>query len=275
LVFGGREECDPDYAIQRTSFPYHVLEFVESGRGSVALDHRCYDLRAGSMFAYAPNTHCVIRTDPADPLRKYFLAFRGRGVATTFAQTGVPVGTARQLATPAEVGNVCAEIVREAQKPGSFAAPICENLTGLLWLKIREALARRTEHEPAREAYLRCKARIDADVENVLTLKDVARSVGVDASTVCRWFRRFQGISPYQYLLQRKMNLAAQFLIENGGMVKEAALQVGFEDPYHFSRVFKAVHGVPPSALWARRAASAETGGTPRPRSAAPSRTAI
>jgi AraC-like DNA-binding protein len=68
-------------------------------------------------------------------------------------------------------------------------------------------------------------------------------------SSVCRLFRRFQGTSPYQYLLRRKMNLAAEFLIDQGGLVKEAALKVGFADPFHFSRCFKTVHGVAPSEL--------------------------
>jgi AraC-like DNA-binding protein len=30
-------------------------------------------------------------------------------------------------------------------------------------------------------------------------------------------------------------------------LVKEAAAEVGFEDSYHFSRVFKKVVGIPPS----------------------------
>lgn len=64
-----------------------------------------------------------------------------------------------------------------------------------------------------------------------------------------RQFRRFQGTSPYHYLLRRKMNLAPEFLIDQGCLVKEAAMRVGFADPFHFSRCFKAVHGVAPSEL--------------------------
>lgn len=57
-------------------------------------------------------------------------------------------------------------------------------------------------------------------------------------------------------LTRRKMNLAAEFLLESGGLVKEAALRVGFADPYHFSRCFKSVHGVAPSDLLRYRRAS-------------------
>jgi AraC family transcriptional regulator len=103
--------------------------------------------------------------------------------------------------------------------------------------------------EPAREAFLRCKTLIDTQAERIGTLEEIAAVAGVQASSVCRWFRRYQGTSPYQYLLRRKMNLAAEHLVENGGLVKEVAARVGFPDPYHFSRCFKSVHGVAPRDL--------------------------
>jgi AraC family transcriptional regulator len=43
------------------------------------------------------------------------------------------------------------------------------------------------------------------------------------------------------------MGLAAQFMIEIGGLVKEVAEQVGSSAPYHFARCFMMIHGVPPS----------------------------
>ena len=52
-----------------------------------------------------------------------------------------------------------------------------------------------------------CKALIDAQAERLMTLGEIARAAGVEASSVCRWFRRYQGTSPYQYLLRRKMNI--------------------------------------------------------------------
>jgi AraC-like DNA-binding protein len=44
-----------------------------------------------------------------------------------------------------------------------------------------------------------------------------------------------------------KMNHAAELITRANFSVKAAAVEVGFEDPYHFSRVFKRVHGVAPS----------------------------
>ena len=48
-------------------------------------------------------------------------------------------------------------------------------------------------------------------------------------------------------LLRLKMNHAAERLQHNGLLVKQAAEEVGFPDPFHFSRVFRKTFGVPPA----------------------------
>jgi AraC-like DNA-binding protein len=181
---------------------------------------------------------------------KYFLGLAGNGVAARLRRCGVPPGGVRQLAAHAEVTSVLEDLVREGQRSGALARRICATLFELLLLKIEDSstLAPHAS-EPAREAFLRCKALIDAEAERLGTLEEIARVAGVEASSVCRWFRRYQGSSPYQYLLRRKMNLAAEYLVEHGGLVKEVAQRIGFADPYHFSRAFKVVHGVAPQSL--------------------------
>ena len=250
LVMGGRERCNPDYALARRQFPFHGIEFVESGRGTVKLDGREHALAAGTVFAYGPGTHCELRADPGDPMVKFFGSLAGRAAAGRLHRCGVAPGAVRGLAVPAEVTGVLEDLVREGQRTGPLTNRICAALGELLFLKIEATTTGPAPAiEPARAAFLKCKALIDAQAETLGTLEEIARAAAVEASSVCRWFRRYQGTSPYQYLLRRKMTLAAEFLVENGGLVKEAAQRVGFDDPYHFSRAFKAVHGVAPRAL--------------------------
>lgn len=256
LIMGGREQCNPDYAVDRRGFPFHVLELVIAGKGEVRLDDEVHPLQAGVAFAYAPTTRLLIRTDPVEPMVKYFLCFGGAAGSARLRRCGLRLASSRQLAAPAEIVSVLEDIVREGQRTGTQTARICATLFELLLLKIEEMSSPAAPaSEPAREAFLRCKALIDAQAERLGTLEEIARTAGVEASSVCRWFRRYQGTSPYQYLLRLKMNLAAQHLVENGGLVKEAAQRVGFADPYHFSRAFKSVHGVAPRALLRYRAA--------------------
>lgn len=249
VALGGRERCNPDYEIRRRSYAYFGLEYVAAGVGQVELDGECRSVRAGSVFTYAPTTQCVMRTDAERPMLKYFVCVSGADVAKRLRQAGVGPGTVRQLSAHAEIRSVVDDLVREGQRTGTLTRAICAQLFELLLLKIEEAAGAAGQGDPAEVNFLRCKALIDAEAERLMTLREIAAAVGLEESSVCRLFRKYEDTSPYQYLLRRKMNLAAAFLVEGKGRVKEAAQRVGFADPYHFSRCFKAVHGVPPSEL--------------------------
>lgn len=69
--------------------------------------------------------------------------------------------------------------------------------------------------------------------------EEIATAARLEASRVCRLFRRFLGVSPHQYLRRRKMALAAALLLEKGGRVQVVATRVGMDDPFHFSRSFR------------------------------------
>ncbi|HEY0946195.1 MAG TPA: AraC family transcriptional regulator [Opitutaceae bacterium] len=254
VTLGGRERCRPDYDIHRRSYAYYGIEYVAEGAGWVELSSLRQALRPGSVFAYAPDTRCAIRTDPKQPMLKYFVCVAGTGVARRLARAGLGTGRVRSLAAHAEVRSVIEDLIREGQRSSPLAEAICAQLFELLLLKIEDTAQWEPPGDLAWTTFQRCKSLIDAEAERLHTLGEVAKAAGIEESSVCRLFRRFQGTSPYQYLLRRKMNLAAEFLVEHGGLVKEAAQRVGFSDPYHFSRCFKSVHGVSPRDLLRRSA---------------------
>lgn len=265
LALGGLEHCNPDYLIDRPGFAHHVIEIVVEGAGRVRLGNGAeHALSPGSVFVCEKSTRCTMRTDPARPLVKYFLCISGRAPLARLRRAGLPPNRVRALTAQGEIRSVLEDLVREGRRPGRRAAEICNVLFELLCLKMADTLAvatprskrpRATAPDGARtprETFLHCKAIIDERAERLATLAEIAAETRLDASSVCRLFRRYQGISPYQYLLRRKMNIAAELLVDGGTLVKQAAQRVGFSDPLHFSRVFRAVHGVPPSELQMR-----------------------
>jgi AraC family transcriptional regulator len=246
-AYGGFEQCDPDYVVQRKHFEFCALELVISGEGSVRLNGTDHPLRAGSLFHYDHTTRLEIRTDPARPMAKYFICLTGTRASARIRAAGLrPAGTVH-LAMFTEVQRVLEDIIREGSHHRATAGRICAALVEVLLLKVEElaGIPGRTG-VAAEETFLRCKGTIETHATKLATLGDITKAVGVEASHLCRLFRRYQGLSPYQYLLHRKMALAAELLMDPNALVKEAAGHVGFADPYHFSRCFKKVHHVAP-----------------------------
>lgn len=59
-------------------------------------------------------------------------------------------------------------------------------------------------------------------------------------------FKEAYGITPYQYLLQKKLTLAKMMLKDTRLPIKEIAENLGFQDNHYFSSFFKKQTGTSP-----------------------------
>ncbi len=80
------------------------------------------------------------------------------------------------------------------------------------------------------------------------SLAEVAATCGYSEAHLRRIFHHYLGLSPSRYILYARMRRAADLLRTGLFSVSETARAVGFDDPFHFSRRFKEIYGVAPSA---------------------------
>jgi AraC-like DNA-binding protein len=100
--------------------------------------------------------------------------------------------------------------------------------------------------EPPRALVQSLRQRLDAHIDREISLQHLAREYGVAAATLIRGFRREMGISPYSYLLSRRVDFARRLL--TGGMrPAEAARHSGFYDQAHLTRHFRRQVGITPA----------------------------
>ncbi len=60
-------------------------------------------------------------------------------------------------------------------------------------------------------------------------------------------FGRMMGVSPHQYLTQRRIEKARRLLADDHHTIKQIARLTGFADEFHFSKTFRHIDGLPPS----------------------------
>ncbi|MBQ7500516.1 MAG: helix-turn-helix transcriptional regulator, partial [Clostridia bacterium] len=74
------------------------------------------------------------------------------------------------------------------------------------------------------------------------------REFGFVPSYISRIFKRNKGVSPNEFLSRYRIGLARKMLDEDPDMkIKELALNVGFKEPYYFSKTFKRETGLWPT----------------------------
>lgn len=89
---------------------------------------------------------------------------------------------------------------------------------------------------------------IHSHLSDDLALEDIARAVHLTPSYFSRLFKQAYGLSPYQYVIQQRVE-AAQRLLQNSRLsVAEVALMVGFVDHSHLIRHYKRLTGRTPRA---------------------------
>ncbi|SDN91614.1 AraC family transcriptional regulator [Acetanaerobacterium elongatum] len=89
---------------------------------------------------------------------------------------------------------------------------------------------------------------IEQNLSEPLTLQSVARQFYLSEYHFGRLFKTITGTSVKQYILGRKLALAAEKIKCTQSSITEVALELGFEYPEVFSRDFKKWFGVSPAA---------------------------
>jgi AraC-like DNA-binding protein len=74
---------------------------------------------------------------------------------------------------------------------------------------------------------------------------EIANSFGYPYETFRKKFKEYTGVSPLQFRLQAKFNLA-QRLLTDGHSISEVAEETGYADSFIFSRQFKKYTGKNP-----------------------------
>jgi AraC family transcriptional regulator, transcriptional activator of pobA len=79
-----------------------------------------------------------------------------------------------------------------------------------------------------------------------LSLRDVAREVGMTPGHLTTIVRRRTGRTVQEWIIERRMTEARNLLSETDIPVAEIARRVGISDPGYFSRLFTRTHGMSP-----------------------------
>lgn len=253
VVCGGWEECAENYVVDRATFPYHSFEFVASGEGDLTLGGKHHALKAGTIFSYGPGIAQRIRTSPARRLRKYFVDFVGARARSLLVSCGLTPGSVVQIATTAELQIGLDTLIRIAGARHAETARMCALQLELLLLAIKHGTAPGTLQERrAFATFERCRQIIESEFLTLRTVEQAARRCHVERGYLSRLFHKFCGVTPLRYIRQLQMQWAAHRLHSSDALVRQVADELGI-DAFHFSRMFKRIHGLAPSTFIATR----------------------
>lgn len=125
---------------------------------------------------------------------------------------------------------------------------ITKNSVLLQMLMLRASEADNSDSGRETELTERCINIINSHPDRFVSPEEMARAMFVSERTLRNAFKRIHNTTPYNYQRDLKLKRAIALMKEYPELtMREIALNLGFADDSHFSKVFKSVIGVSPA----------------------------
>jgi len=246
-----------DYRSSFDSYLYEpVLCLILQGRKEVSVGEQVlsfgagecllvsHDLPVRSRVTKAPYASLVLDVEVAtvrklyDELGESVLdAERARAAETQRADAGLIDALRRYLAladSPADA-KVLGPLVSKELHYRVLTAPFGGMLRSLI------------RHDSNASAIARAIGQIREDLRSSIAIPELARRVGMSASSFHKNFKTITSTTPLQYQKELRLLEARRLLKTGGTSVLSAAVEVGYESSSQFSREYARKFGVPPS----------------------------
>ncbi len=245
IEMAGISYCDGTYKIERTNSSVYVFEFILSGQGTVVYNSKVFHPSAGDIYILHQGSNHVYYSDREDPWIKIWFNARGRLIKHLI--DAYELGSVNHI-QGLDLGILFNELYERLQSKKdsseeklSGAAVVLHEMIQQIYLWVNQSKSVNNS-----EAF-KIKHFLDLHVEDDVSLQDLGRYVFRSPAQVIRMFKKQFGKTPYDYLLEKRMQTAKLLLKNTNLMVKEIAFKLNFTDEHYFSNRFKEKTGMSPN----------------------------
>lgn len=227
-----------------------ILIYCVEGRGEIWLNETTFPVSADHFFVIPAGVPHAYRADEKDPWSIYWIHFNG-SKSSAWARFAGQV-TLIERSKNARINDrtdLFSEIFRNLDR--GFSVETLEYVN-LCLPYLLASFTRLNQFRLIRESGEKdivgqsINFMLDRLPEK-LKLDEIAAGTGLSVSHFSRLFQSQTGHSPIDYFIQLKIQRACRLLDNSGQSIAEVAREMGFEDQFYFSRVFRKVMGMSPA----------------------------
>ncbi|MDB5193630.1 MAG: transcriptional regulator, AraC family [Segetibacter sp.] len=226
------------------------LFYCVDGSGWYKIGDKQYEVKSNEFFILPPHTAHAYGSSKNDPWSIYWIHFGGDILPELNASQ-----TVQNHFKPYHVKSTndipfCFSKIYKTLELGysndnlMFANMCLSHFLTLFIYNSRHYVVNATDRiDCVESAILYMQERIDHNI----TLNELSKHYNYSPSRFSSLFKQKTGYAPIDYFIQMKMQKASQQLDFTDKSIKEVALNLGFDDPYYFSRRFSKVTGMSPT----------------------------
>ena len=244
------------YAARKKGLPENLLIYCADGNGWFRIRNKKYNVQPNDFFILPRNTEHSYGSDDNNPWSIYWLHFGGvqiqdfnklPAVTSAFAPT--------QIRGREEIIAAFNKMYHALSMGYSINNLLFANLCVPHFLSLFIYNTQHFYESPALQSNVIDLAvqYMNQHVDKIISLPELSASYNYSTSRFSSLFKDRTGFAPIDYFLHMKVQKATQLLDFTEKSVKEIAGELGFDDPYYFSRLFKKIMALSPTEFRSHR----------------------
>jgi AraC-like DNA-binding protein len=257
----GLQEVMPPCMIDRArgTVDHLIMYFYQETWASGSDGHRLRP--AGSLVVWPPGQAHRYGVRADRPWSHSWVHCDGTLVRRTLKRAGVPVNQVVTLSDPGVVERWLEELLDETAGAYPVEPILVMNIMENGLLRLGRALHDRPAASPP-AVLLDIREHLERHFTQTVRLSDLARRAHLCIPHFCAQFKRYFHTSAIDHVIHLRMRRAIDLLHDPSLRVADVAKAVGYDDVYHFSKLFKRRYGVSPLHL--RRSLTGGAANEPR-----------
>lgn len=233
------------HAAERPVHDDNLLIYCVRGRAALTAEDREWTVHGGQVVVLRQGLAHRYRADDEDPWTIYWVHFAGSRAADYLRRSdGAPFDVVTNVGILTKVMTDFADLLdaRHSTYPQAAFVHAANNLKQLVcYLAIPRPEAAEADMVDRANALMLERLAFG------ITLDELADEVHLSKHHFVRRYRALTGTTPLARFNQLRIHRACQLLDGTPHRVSRIADQLGFDDPYYFSRLFRRVVGLSPS----------------------------
>jgi AraC family transcriptional regulator len=250
-------DANPDIVLSCNELNTPTVCMLDRGRGMFEMERDVLELKPGATGLFVPEAFTGKKRLRCTPGRRIVITMQAQFLASHKLLNDELVD-GRYRFNPefydAELAGLLRVMVSEVAQGCPNGRLLAESLSlGVLLHLARTRVERprvRLERGRLSAAQIRrLDELIDVELSNEISLDMLANAVGFSKAHFTRLFKSTMGVSPYRYVLSKRVDAASNLVKHSTESLAEIAAQSGFASQSHMTDAFSRVLGMPPGAL--------------------------
>ncbi|MDO4467134.1 MAG: AraC family transcriptional regulator [Bacillota bacterium] len=240
------------------SYPYHVhkddteLIYFSSGKAKYSVNTEVYDVKKGDLLIVNHGSIHSVTSDPDSPISTWTCSIQGFEMNNAISPfyflplDKMPLMKAGRHEPLIQA--IFSELEYYAKKDTMESTNICNALTFTL-ATIYSDIYKKAKANPVVKKQTFAQdilMYINEHYTQSITLEQLSKEFNISSYHISHKFQEVYGISPINYVIERRISSAKWLLINTVDTLLTISLQVGYENTNHFSKLFEKRTGYPP-----------------------------